>query len=154
MNKTAVEKKITKAVAFTAVAEYLNTLSADTVLKTVTVGSGDKAQQVEVTVGIVAEKLMHEVDLLAKKNSAEKKLTEKQMANEAIKKSILGSIDPDRKYTITDLIKEVDACSDLTNQKLSAIVRQMVNDDRTMVRTEEKGKAYFGLALDDEDDEE
>lgn len=153
MNKTAVEKKITKAIAFTAICELLSdNFGEDEVIKTITVGSGEKAQQVDVTVGIVMEKLSNEVAQLAKKNSTDKALTEKQKANNAIKTAILGSIDPDRKYTITDLIKEVDACAELTNQKVSAIVRQMVNEDGTMVRATEEGKAVFSLNMGEDEE--
>ena len=154
MNKTtAAEKKITKAIAFTAICELLSAhFGEDEVIKTITVGSGEKAQQVDVTVGIVMEKLSNEVAQLVKKNSADKALTEKQKANNAIKTAILGSIDPDRKYTITDLIKEVDACAELTNQKVSAIVRQMVNEDGTMVRTIVEGKAVFSLNMGEDEE--
>ena len=153
MNKPAVEKKITKVIAFTAIHELLSAnFGEDEVIKTITVGSGEKAQQVDVTVGIVMEKLSTEIAQLAKKNSADKALTEKQKANNAIKTAILGSIDPDRKYTITDLIKEVDACAELTNQKVSAIVRQMVNEDGTMVRATEEGKAVFSLNMGEDEE--
>ena len=145
MNK-AVEKKITKAIAFTAICELLSAnFGEDEVIKTITVGSDEKAQKVDVTVGIAMEKLSNEVAQLAKKNSADKALTEKQKANNAIKTAILGSIDPERKYTITDMIKNIGACKEMTNQKVSAIVRQMVNEDGTMVRTIVEGKAMFSL---------
>ena len=155
MNTTAVEKKITKVIAFTAIHELLSAnFGEDEVIKTITVGSGEKAQQVDVTVGIVMEKLSTEIAQLAKKNSADKALTEKQKANNAIKTAILGSIDPERKYTISDMIKHIDACKELTNQKVSAIVRQMVNEDGTMVRATEDGKAVFSLNVGKDEDEE
>jgi predicted transcriptional regulator len=50
------------------------------------------------------------------------------------------------KYTITDLIKNVPECADLTNQRVSALIRQLV-DDKVVVRTEDKRKAYFSLAV-------
>ena len=150
---TAAEKKITKVIAFTAIHELLSEhFDKDEVIKTITVGSGEKAQQVDVTVGIVMEKLFNEVAQLAKKNSADKALTEKQKANNAIKTAILGSIDPERKYTISDMIKHLDACKELTNQKVSAIVRQMVNEDGTMVRTTVDGKAMFSLNVGEDEE--
>ena len=154
MNKTtAAEKKITKVIAFTAIHELLSAhFGEDEVIKTITVGSGEKAQEVDVTVGIVMEKLSTEIAQLAKKNSADKALTEKQKANNAIKTAILGSIDPERKYTISDMIKHLDACKELTNQKVSAIVRQMVNEDGTMVRTIVDGKAMFSLNVDKDEE--
>lgn len=87
----------------------------------------------------------HELELLAKKNSSEKKPTATQKANEGIKTAILDNLDANAKYTITDIMKSVPECTDLTNQKVSAIVKQMV-DEGTMIRVEEKRKAYFKIA--------
>ena len=84
----------------------------------------------------------HELELLAKKNSAEKKPTAVQVANEGIKADILAGMEVGKKYTITDLMKSVDACAELSNQRVSALVRQLVADG-SVERTEEKRKAYF-----------
>lgn len=84
----------------------------------------------------------HELELLAKKNSAEKKPTAVQVANESIKADILNGMEIGKKYTITDLMKEIPACAELSNQRVSALVRQLVTD-RVVERTEEKRKAYF-----------
>ena len=87
----------------------------------------------------------HELELLAKKNSAEKKPTAVQVANEGIKSAILEGMEPNRLYTITELIKEIPECADMTNQRVSALVRQL-KDDGKVERVEEKRKAYFRLA--------
>lgn len=87
----------------------------------------------------------HELELLAKKNSADKKPTAQQVANEGIKSAILEGMEPNKLYTITDLIKTIPACSEMTNQRVSAIVRQML--DITIERVEEKRKAYFKLIV-------
>lgn len=84
----------------------------------------------------------HELELLAKKNSAEKKPTAVQVANMGIKDAILAGMQENRLYTITELVKEIPECNDLTNQRVSALVRQMVADG-LVSRTEEKRKAYF-----------
>ena len=84
----------------------------------------------------------HELELLAKKNSAEKKPTAVQVANEGIKTDILEAMESGKKYTITDLMKSIDACADLSNQRVSALVRQLVTEG-SVERTEEKRKAYF-----------
>lgn len=84
----------------------------------------------------------HELELLAKKNSAEKKPTAVQVANEGIKAEILEGMEIGKKYTITDLMKSVPACAELSNQRVSALVRQLVTDG-SVERTEEKRKAYF-----------
>lgn len=81
----------------------------------------------------------HELELLAKKNSAEKKPTAVQVANEGIKADILDGMEIGKKYTITDLMKEIPACAELSNQRVSALVRQLVTDG-AVERTEEKRK--------------
>lgn len=85
----------------------------------------------------------HEIELLDKKNSAERKPTPTQKANETIKDAILAFMKPNHLYTITDFIKGVPDCAELTNQKVSAIVRQMIG--KNVERVEEKRKAYFKL---------
>ena len=89
----------------------------------------------------------HELELLAKKNSAEKKPTAQQTANKGICDAILEVLadDPTRLFTITEIIKEVPACADLTNQRVSALVRGM-KDSGLVERVEEKRKAYFRIA--------
>ena len=84
----------------------------------------------------------HELELLSKKNSAEKKPTAQQTANEGIKQSIVDGMENGKAYTITDIIKSVPACADLTNQRVSALMRQLV-ENGAIVRTEDKRKAYF-----------
>ena len=83
----------------------------------------------------------HELELLAKKNSSEKKPTAVQTANEGIKTAILEGMEAGRLYTITDMIKDIPACAELTNQKVSALVRQMMPDH--IEKIDDKRKSYF-----------
>jgi hypothetical protein len=83
----------------------------------------------------------HEIELLDKKNSADKKPTAQQLENEKIKKAIVNGMQPIRLYSITDIIKEIPECNDLTNQRVSALIKQML--DTEVERVEEKRKAYF-----------
>jgi len=83
----------------------------------------------------------HELELLAKKNSAEKKPTAQQVANANVADAIVAAMVPGTLYTITDLIKQVPECADLTNQRVSAIVRGLIGTK--VERVEEKRKAYF-----------
>ena len=87
----------------------------------------------------------HELELLAKKNSSEKKPTAQQALNNGVKEAILAGMEPDRLYTITELMKEIPECAELSNQRISALMRQL-KDDQKVVRTEDKRKAYFSLA--------
>ena len=90
----------------------------------------------------LVEFIDHELELLAKKNSAEKKPTAQQTANEGIKSAIYEGMESGKKYTITDLIKSIPDCAELTNQRVSNLVRQLISEGK-VVRTEEKRKAYF-----------
>ena len=89
----------------------------------------------------------HEIELLAKKNAGDKKPTAKQMENDAVKQVILDEMtaNPDKLYTVTELIKNVDGLGDLTNQRVSALLRQMI-DAGAVVKTVDKRKSYFSLA--------
>ena len=91
---------------------------------------------------ILDEFIDHEIELLAKKNSAEKKPTAQQTANEGIKSAIYEGMEKGKRYTITDLIKSIPICSELTNQRVSSLVRQLI-DEGKVERIEEKRKAYF-----------
>ena len=90
---------------------------------------------------MLVEFINHEIDLLAKKNSSEKKPTAQQTANAEIQKAILEGMEVGKRYTITDLIKEIPECAELTNQRVSALVRQLM--PTYIERVEEKKKAYF-----------
>lgn len=80
-------------------------------------------------------------ELTAKKN-ASRKPTKVQTENEKVKDAILGFMEKGKSYTVTDIQKGVGIES---NQKASALIRQLKNDE-LVVRTEDKGKAYFSLA--------
>ena len=102
-------------------------------------------EQIKANHNLTAEEVKfidHELELLAKKNSAEKKPTAVQVANEGLKTAILDFMVVGQKYTITDLMKSVPELADLSNQRVSALVRQLKDAD-LVVRTEEKRKAYF-----------
>ena len=93
----------------------------------------------------LVEKIENELVLLTKKNSAEKKPTAQQTANESIKTAIVDGMESGKAYTITDIIKSVPECAELTNQRVSALMRQLV-EAKAVIRTEDKRKAYFTLA--------
>ena len=79
-----------------------------------------------------------------KKNSAEKKPTATQIANEGIKNLILEVIG-DSSLTITEMQKINGELAELSNQKISALLKQMV-ENGSVVREEIKRKAYFKKA--------
>ena len=82
----------------------------------------------------------HEVELLEKK-SAKSGQTKTQKENVGIMETISEVLaDMDKPVTITELMKD-ERLSAYSNQKLSALVRQMPN----VVKTTEKKKSYFSL---------
>ena len=95
---------------------------------------------------ILAEFIDHELELLAKKNSTEKKPTAVQIANENLKETILEIManEPTRLFTISELLK-FDELAEFTNQKISALMRQLVADLK-VEKIEEKRKSYFRIA--------
>lgn len=84
-----------------------------------------------------------EIELIEKKNS-NRKPTKAQEENDGFKTAIVNGMEKGKFYTITDLIKFIPEISDLTNQRVSALVRQL-KDVGLVNRKEEKGKAYFSL---------
>ena len=88
----------------------------------------------------VKEKLEKMVVALEKKASADRKPTKAQAANAELKAEILDLMEENHVYTVTELMKAVS--SEVSNQKVSALLRQL-KEDGLVVRTEEKGKAYF-----------
>lgn len=97
---------------------------------------------------MLVEFINHEKELLAKKNvssTGEKKMTAVQKVNEGIKDAILEGMEEGKSYTITDLTKVIPECADLTTSKVSALVKQLLTAEK-VVRSENKGRAYFTLA--------
>ena len=92
----------------------------------------------------LVEFITHEIDLLDRKNTVDKKPTATQVANEGIKADIKAFLDAHKgeKFTVSALMKSVPAIADASNQKVSSLVRQMVLDGQAD-RIEDKRKAYF-----------
>lgn len=90
----------------------------------------------------VVEKLGKMKAQVEKKNSAERKPTATQKENVEFKTAILDGMESRKAYTISELIKAIPAIADLTNQRVSAIVRQL-KDEGLVTREEVKRKAYF-----------
>lgn len=100
---------------------------------------------------ILEKFIKHEIELLDKKNSSRSgKPTAQQKVNNAVKESILDEMENGVEYTITDMIKQLPSCADFTNQRTSALVRQLVKDG-FVIRTEKKGRAYFSLPSENEE---
>ena len=87
------------------------------------------------------EFVKHELELLDRKNSTDKKPTAQQVANDAMKQTILTSMERDRLYTATEVQK---LCGIESNQRATALLTQLKNAGM-IAKTEDKRKSYFSL---------
>lgn len=83
--------------------------------------------------------------LQKKASSKDKKPTARQKENESIKATLLDifKAEPNRLFSVTELCKMYTE-EELSNQKMSALLRQMVSAN-LIERVEEKRKAFFTL---------
>ena len=97
----------------------------------------------------------HQIELLDKKSTGSKGLTKIQKENETIKDMILEELakhQGENGITITELLKQSDVLSNyvtvegknITNQKLSALIKKLV-DAKTVSRTTDKKTSYFKI---------
>lgn len=95
----------------------------------------------------VATKLKAMIAAIERKSSAPKKPTAVQVTNENLKAVIVDflTVNAENGYTVTDLIKSVEELADLSNQKVSALLR-LLKEDGKVVSYSEKRKTYFKVA--------
>ena len=88
----------------------------------------------------------HEIDLLNKKASASGQ-SKTQAENEKIKVVIAEELTRiARAVTISELQKESTELENFSNQKLSALLKQMVENDKTVTKIIDKKKSLFTIA--------
>ena len=92
----------------------------------------------------------HELELLDKKASS-KSMTSNQKENEQIKARIIQAlVELGKPVTITELQANNGEMAQYSNQKLSALIKQMVrsedNPNGEITRAMDKKKAYFSIA--------
>lgn len=95
----------------------------------------------------LVEFINHEIELLDKKNTAERKPTAKQVENAGFKADILAWMEPDTKYLSADVAKGVPSiiAAGISPNRVTAMLTQLVNDG-AIIRTEDKRKSYYSLA--------
>ena len=83
---------------------------------------------------------------LDKKSASKGKVvTATQKDNQILKEKILAEMEVGKQYTVTAMLKELDCVAELTNQKVSALMKQLV-EGNLVVKTEDKRKSYFTKA--------
>lgn len=119
------EKKMTKKDYFNLVAEI--------------VANADVENQEDIQAFIA-----HEIELLERKSSRSKQ-TKKQKENEGIMQEIVSVLATlDTPVTVTELMKSDETMAVYSPQKLSALLKKLV-DNGTVKKTVEKKKSYFFL---------
>lgn len=93
----------------------------------------------------LVEFLDHEIELLNKKANT-KTPSKTQVENESIKDVIVRTLASLAKpATITEIQENDSTLTALSNQKISALLSQLVKDNK-VVRTVDKKKAYFSIS--------
>lgn len=95
---------------------------------------------------VLVDFINHELELLSKKNSTDKKPTAAQQANNALKEAIINLLVDGNPYTVSQIIKEVPECAGLSNQKVSAMMVQLINEGQ-VEKVIEKRVSYFKLVV-------
>lgn len=91
--------------------------------------------------------IVHELELLDKKNSAERKPTAKQVENAGFKADIVGWMEQGQQYVVADIVKGVPSivAAGISANRVTAMMTQLVNDG-SVVKTVDKRKSYYSLA--------
>ena len=90
--------------------------------------------------------IAHEIELLTKKNSGERKETDVQKANKQYKTLITEYLSQQESgKTCTEIGKSIPALADFNNQKIAALMRQLY-DAGVVTKATVKGKSVFTLA--------
>jgi hypothetical protein len=93
----------------------------------------------------VVERLTALRDATIKRNSADRKPSKTQAENESIKAEILAVLADGTARTVTEIMGEVPALANASNQKASALVGQL-KESGLVTRELIKRKAYFKVA--------
>ena len=113
-------------------------------------------EEIKAVPGLSAEQIAFldkRIEITQKKNAksadGERKPTKLQLENEGIKNRILRNLqDYTEPVNISTLQKDCADLAKLSNQKIAALLTQLV-DDGKVVRSMVKGRAYFALAVED-----
>lgn len=90
----------------------------------------------------------HELELLAKK-SANKKPTKTQEENEVLKSTIVEVLAQfENGATVSEVLNADDALKGFSNQKISALLKQLVNDGK-VAKSTDKNKSIFSVVVAD-----
>ena len=89
----------------------------------------------------VQDKLEKMIEQLDKKSNSPKKPTKMQIENEGYMELILNAMTAEGQ-TVSELMKKIPEFEDISNQKVAALVKKLVDAEK-IVKTVEKGRSYF-----------
>lgn len=94
----------------------------------------------------VSAKLMEMFNALDKNSGSEKKMTDQQIANLGFKSDMLALMADGKARTATEILNEVPtfAGTNMTNQRVSALLRQLILDGKVK-KDMIKGKTLFSI---------
>lgn len=88
----------------------------------------------------------HELKLLDKKASSKSSSKNTEEQKELMTKIVNALQEIGEPVTISDLQKQNKEMSEYSNQKLSAMLKKLVDNEKTVIKTIDKKKSFFSLA--------
>lgn len=93
------------------------------------------------------EFINHEIELLDKKNAADRKPSSKQVANDTIRQDIVAAMEKGVKYSVSDIADLIPALNGATPQRISGLMKHVLTDEGGPVsKVMDKRKAYYTIA--------
>ena len=86
--------------------------------------------------------LLDRIDKASRKSNGERKPTAKQLQNEAVAEAVYAEMEPNRSYTVSEMLKVITAFEGVSASYANAIVKKL-KDSGKVTRSEVKGRAYF-----------
>jgi hypothetical protein len=88
----------------------------------------------------------HEIELLSRKSTSEKKPTQRQIQGDSMKEAIINFMEPNVLYSGSDLLRQVKELDGESNQRVASLMKQLMEKEGMVERITEKGKVYWKLA--------
>lgn len=85
------------------------------------------------------------IEILNKKSASAGKPTATQEANEALKPVILATLSATEGKTVSEIMKADATLGELSNQKVSAILRLMIKDGSVRKENDKKKSVFFAV---------
>lgn len=89
----------------------------------------------------------HEIELLDRKNAAEKKPTKAQVAAASLREQVVSEMEAGVLYTVSEAMKALPCLStdpDMSNQRASRLLNDLVKEGKVS-KTTDKRKSYFSV---------